>query len=368
MLEGGKISVRQLTILVMLVTIGDSILVLPSIPTFYAQQDAWISSFIGMTAGLLAVCMFCMVGQLHPHLTLIQSIQQILGKWVGAIVSLLFLAYFFLSATAHTREVGDFLNIEMIQETPLQASQILFISIVIMAARLGLEVIGRTAEFFTPLILIIFLILIMFLLPQIELERIEPLLENGIKPILMGSIPCLAFPFLELVTFLMILPYVTQTKKIRKGFLQGAMFGGIILIIIIAMSVFVLGADQTSRSIYPSYSLARKISLGRFLERVESSIALMWLLTISIKITLYFYAFILGLAQLFKLKEYRMLAFPAAMLLIVLSPLISPNITYYNVLIAKYWPYLDLTYGLLFPLLLIGVYYVRKISKKPTET
>lgn len=367
MLEGGKISIRQLTILVMLVTIGDSILVLPSIPTFYAQQDAWISSFIGMAAGLLAVYMLCMIGKLYPHLTLIQSIQQILGKWVGSIVSLLFLAYFFLSATAHTQEVGDFLNIEMMQETPIQALQILFISIVIMAARLGLEVIGRTAEIFTPLILIIFLILIMFLSPQIETERIQPLLENGFKPVLMGSIPCLALPFMELVIFLMILPYVNQAKKIRRGFLQGALFGGIVLIIIIVMSVLVLGADLTSRSIYPSYSLARRVSIGRFLERVESTIALLWLLTISIKITLYFYAFILGLAQLFKLKEYRMLALPAAMLLIAFSPLISPNITYYNLLITKYWPYFDLTFGLLFPLLLIGGYYVRKMSEKLTE-
>ncbi|MEK4066643.1 hypothetical protein NYE65_09000 [Peribacillus sp. FSL R5-0717] len=41
MLEKGKIGSRQLLILVILYTLGDSILVLPSVVAFEAEQDAW---------------------------------------------------------------------------------------------------------------------------------------------------------------------------------------------------------------------------------------------------------------------------------------------------------------------------------------
>ncbi|GGH36980.1 GerAB/ArcD/ProY family transporter [Paenibacillus segetis] len=368
MLEGGKISVRQLTILVMLVTLGDSILVLPSIATFDAKQDAWISILIGMVTGLSTVYLFYKVWKLNPHLTLIQSIQQILGKWFGTLVSLLFLVYFFLSATAHVREIGDFMTIEMMQQTPTQAIQIIFICIIIMAAQLGLEVIGRTAEIFTPLIFILFFILFFFLAPEYEFERIQPILEDGIKPILHGSISCLAFPFVELVVFLMVFPYVNTPSKIKQSLLQGALIGGIILTLLTFASILVLGAEQTARSIYPSYSLARRVTIDHFLDRVESTIALLWLLTMFFKISIYFYSFILGLAQLCKLKEHRMLAFPSAVLLIALSPVITPNIAYYNRLLSKYWIYFDLTYGLLFPLLLIAVYFCRKLNKVPAQT
>lgn len=80
MLEKGKISTRQLTILVMLLTIGDSILVIPPSTTHYAKQNAWISSLIGMVVGLLAIYMYSRVAKLYPKLTLIQVIQKVFGK------------------------------------------------------------------------------------------------------------------------------------------------------------------------------------------------------------------------------------------------------------------------------------------------
>jgi spore germination protein KB len=367
MLENVKISIRQFTVLVMLITIGDSILVLPSIAAFEAKQDVWISSLIGLAVGLLAVYIFSMVGKLYPHLTLVQSIQEIFGKWFGTFVSLMFLLYTFLSVVAHTRETGDFVTSVMMQETPTQAIQILFVCIVIMAVRLGLEVIGRTGEIFLPWIIFFFLILVILLSPQVEFEKLQPILEHGIKPVLHGSLSCIAFPFMELVVFLMIFPYVNQPQQIRKGFLQGALLGGIVLIVIITVSILVLGPDHTARSMYPTYSLARRVAIGRFFERVEAILALMWTLTVFMKVTFYFYIFNLGLAQLLKLKEYRMLTLPAGLLLIVLTPVISPSITYFNTVISKYWPYFDLTYGLLLPLLLLAVYFIRTKFKKSTN-
>ncbi|WP_438347376.1 GerAB/ArcD/ProY family transporter [Paenibacillus sp. FA6] len=366
--ENGKISIRQFTLLVMIITIGDSILVLPSITVFKAQQDAWISSFIGVAVGLFAVYIFSMVGKIYPHLTLVQSIQEILGKWIGTIISFSFLFYLFLSAASHLREIGDFITSEMMPATPISAILILFIAVVIMGGRLGLEVIGRTAELLFPVIILLFIILVIFLTPEAEIENLQPILENGIKPVLKGTISFIAFPFLELVVLLMIFPYVIKREQIKKGFLQGTLLGGVILIILIVISILVLGADETSRSLYPSYSLARRVSIDSFFERVEAMLALMWLLTIFIKITVYYLAFNIGLAQLLKLKDYRMLTLPTGFLLVVLSLIVSSNVTYFNNVIAEYWPFYDMTYGFLLPVILLGVYFIRKGFKSLIKT
>ncbi|WP_438347374.1 GerAB/ArcD/ProY family transporter [Paenibacillus sp. FA6] len=366
--EHGKISIRQFTILVIFVTIGDSILILPYISSSFAKQDTWISGIVGLLVGLLAVYIFSMLGNLYPKLTLIQSIQKILGKWFGTLIAALFLLYPLITVVAYTRELGDFITTEMMAETPTLAVQILFTCIVIFAVRLGLEVIARTGEIFLPCIILLFLLLVIFLSPQAKMENLLPILENGIKPILHGSLSFIAFPFLELFVFIMIFPYINQVKPIRRGFLQGALLGGIVLIILVVISILVLGADVTSRTIYPSYSLARRVSIGQFFERMEAMVALLWMLTIFMKTTFYFYVFTLGLAQLLKLKGYRMLTLPTGFLIIILSPIISPNITYYNKVLAEYWPYFVATCCLLLPLFLLAIHFIKNRFKQSNET
>ncbi|MHA0857163.1 GerAB/ArcD/ProY family transporter [Paenibacillus sp. CMAA1364] len=368
MFENRILSIRQFTILVLLSTVGDAILVLPTITATAAHRDAWISAVIGVTIGLLIVYIISAVGNLYPQLTLVQSTQKILGTWVGSLVATLVLLYFLLVSVAIFREIGDFIRIELLQGTPIQAIQILFGSVVIMAVRLGIEVIGRFGELFLPAIVITLFILFIAVVPQAQMINLQPILENGIHPVLLGSISFVSFPFMELVIMLMLVPNLSQTNKFRTGLFKGALMGGIILIILIFVSILVIGADAIVRGVYPSYYLAKRISIGHFFERIEVLLAFIWLLTTFIKLSLYFYAFNFGLAQLLNLKEYRMLTLPSGMLMLVLSAIIAPNIAYYNKVLANYWPYFDMTYGLLLPLILLAVHYIRKKFKKSTST
>lgn len=364
MLENGKISSRQFTILVMLFTIGDSILVLPGITAFEAKEDAWISGILGMAIGLCAVLLFTAVGKLYPRLTLIEYNKKILGSTLGTALSLLFLIYFLLGAAANVREIGDFMTTQSMPETPIQAIHILFLCIVVMGVRLGLEAFARAGEIFFPWFIMLFTLFVIFLLPQVHSENIQPVLAEGIKPIIRGSIASSSFSSVQLVVFLMILPYVNRPKEIMKSFMTGALLGGIVLILVITLTILVLGADAAANNMYPSYFLAKKIDIGKFLERVEAILSILWFITIFFKIIIFFYAFIMGLSQVLKLKEYKMLTLPSAMILMVFSLVIAPNITYYNNVIAKYWPFFDFTYSLFFPLLLITVYALRKQSLK----
>ncbi|TGV17849.1 spore gernimation protein, partial [Mesorhizobium sp. M00.F.Ca.ET.186.01.1.1] len=62
MLDNYKISPRQFMMLVTLVTIGDSVLVLPVISADLAKQDAWIAVMIGLVIGLGNVLLLIAVG------------------------------------------------------------------------------------------------------------------------------------------------------------------------------------------------------------------------------------------------------------------------------------------------------------------
>lgn len=64
------------------------------------------------------------------------------------------------------------------------AVHILFMGIVTVGVRLGIETIARCAEILFPWFVIPFLILVFSIFPQIHYENLQPLLEVGVKPII----------------------------------------------------------------------------------------------------------------------------------------------------------------------------------------
>lgn len=359
-MENAKISSRQFIILVASITIGDSFLVLPSIVAVEADKDAWIAFLVGFLAGLLIIGLFITVGKLFPRLTLVEYNEKILGSWPGRAVSLALLLYFFLSIAAHVREIGDFMTTEIMLETPIQAIHLFILIVLVICTRLGLETLARAGELFFPSILVLFSVLVIFLLPRIEFEFIQPVMEAGFKPVIRGSLTSAAFPFMELVGFHMILPAIHEEQRMGKSFMLGAVLGGIVLAIVITLTILVLGGDITARQVYPSYSLAKQVNIGRFLQRIEAVLAFLWIMTTFLKLTLNFYVLLKGTAQLFRLKNGNMISLPFGMLLFFSSILVAPNIAVYNEALAKYWPFYDFTFAVLLPLLLLAVYAVRK--------
>ncbi|WP_051541187.1 GerAB/ArcD/ProY family transporter [Caldalkalibacillus mannanilyticus] len=302
MIENGKISPNQFTLLVTLSMIGSPILLLPSMLAIEAKQDAWITAILGVGMGLLVICLYNMVGRRMKNTTFIQYHQAVLGKWMGSLVSLLYLAYFFLISALDLRDIGEFMITHTLGETPIEAILILFTAIVVMGARLGMEVLARTAQIFFPWVLLMFSILVIFVLPEVSLDRAKPILDEGMLPVFRGAYQFVGFPFFEMVVFLMIFPYVNKAKQAGKAFLKGGLIGGTFLIIVTSLSILVLGEDISARSIFPSYLLAKRISIGDFIERIEAVVAGIWMITIFLKLTVLFYATALGLGQLCRLR------------------------------------------------------------------
>lgn len=360
MLEKGKISKYQFFVLVILFVFGPAILFQASLLSVAAKQDAWISAVFGVGVGVVLVWLYTIIGSRFPEKNLFEYSELILGKWLGKIVSLLFFFFFFNLAGHILRNIGDFVTNQIMPDTPIQSIMIIFLSIVIMGTRLGLEPIARIGEILFPWVILFFIIILVALPPQFEAAKIKPIFEEGIKPILKGSTSVIAFPYLESVILLMLYPCVKNTKGAKNVFLAGALLGGLVLIIITVYSILVLGPDFTARHFYPTYALAKQINIANFFQRVEAIVAGMWFISIYFKLTICFYASSLGLAQILNLKEYKPLTLPLGMILIVLSIIVSPNLIEFQTFLSKYsFPY-DLTFGLFLPVLILIISIIRK--------
>lgn len=357
------INLRQFTVLVLLMTVGDSLLVLPAIPSYEAKHDAWISALLGLAFGLPILWLIGAASRRFQGLSLIEYCHTRFGGTFGTVLGLLFLIYPLTCSAVQIREIGDFMITHILPETPIQAIHLLFIAAILFGAAQGLEPIARTAEILFPWFLLLFTTFVLFLFPQIDFKNIQPVMGEGIKPVLRGAIAATAFPYAELVILLIIAPYVNNREKAGKSLLVGGLIGGLLLLIIVSLCILVLGHYVSGSQLYPAYTLAKKISVGMFLERLEAIMAILWFISAYFKITIYVYALHLGIAQTLKLNGYKPLLLPGGMLLVSLSIAIAPNIVHFQTLISLYWPYLDFLYAILFPLLVIVAHALRKTEK-----
>lgn len=365
----GQISSRQFMMMVILATVGDSILIAPSIATSAAKQDVWISMCISLAVGLAMVGLMAILADKFPRQSPIEYARSLFGTKLGSVIGLLLLIYFGYEIISFMVEIGGVLTTQIMPETPVAAVELLFMAVIVLAVRLGLETTARTGELLFPWFVLLFSFLIIFLLPNIKSDNLLPILAKGWKPIVEGSMALISYPFAELLCFLMIAPSVAQQGSLMKPLLTGTFIGGVMLLIIMLMSILVLGPALVEMKIFSTYNLAQKISIGDFLERLEAILAFIWFVTIFFKTALYFYAINLGAAQWLKLKNYRVLTLPFAMILLALSRASVPNSVYYNDVIVRFWPFLDLTFGLLLPLAMLGVYALRRrrLSARPVD-
>lgn len=368
MMQNVKINSNQFLVLVIFFTIGTSILIVPSALAAEAKQDAWIAAIIGTGIGLLVIWLFTTIALWFPQLTYIQINEKLFGKWVGKAVSLLFVFMSFLYTSILLFHSGTFLNTNMMPNTPMVALNILMAGIVVMGVRLGLETIARSAEILIVVFFVLFLGLAVSISPEIKFENIQPVFEVGTKTILQSSLFLVVTSSVNAVVLLMIFPaLINKTKQAKKSFLIGNLIGGFVIIIITFLSVSVLGAEDTARQMYPSYELTKRINIGDFVQRIDALMASLWFISLYYKAALYFYASVLGMAQILNLKDYRPLTIPLGMIAVVLSLVIYPNVVYQQNVEKTTELFFSLTIGLFFPLLLVVIYAIRKkqLKKEP---
>jgi spore germination protein KB len=358
-----RISSKQFTVLVFLYTIGTTILVIPSGLAATAKQDAWLGGVAGILLNIGVVFLFIKIWEMYPEQSFVGICEKLLGKYVGRLLTVLFIFYSFIGSTTVLYYVGDFMRTNILVETPILFLHAFFAIVMVMAIRLGIEVIARTAEIFLPWFLFLGGMFILIVIPDINFDWMLPILETGFKPILHNAISIAGTASLPFLSFFMIFPKIKNIKEAKKGFYFATITGGLFICVITFLCITVLGPELTARNMYPTYILAKKINIGNFLQRIEVIIAITWMVSTYFKLTIYFYGLTVSVAELFKLQDYRILCYPLGIIVIVVSFFIYPNATYMMEWDSTIFiPYIY-SIGLLIPLLLLIVGLVRKRAR-----
>ncbi|WP_342430820.1 GerAB/ArcD/ProY family transporter [Neobacillus sp. FSL H8-0543] len=360
-----KINAYQLFVLVVLFEMGSAILVGLGMN---AKQDAWIGILMGMAGGVLLFLVYYRLFRFYPDLPLTGYAQKILGKWMGRVLSFIYIIYFIYCAARVLRDFGELLTATIYTETPLFIINSLMILTIIYGVQKGFEVIARTGEIFFIIVYLLAIagILLITFSGLVHLEYLRPVLENGWKPIIklvLGQ--TLTFPFGEMLVFTMFLPLINEPRKVKRVCLFGIILSGINIAFTSAINVATLGGELFSRSPYPLLATISKIELADFIERLDVTFMLYLVIGCFFKITLYYYAAVAGATDIFGIKDHRKIGFPIGLMILFASITIAANYTEHIreglevVTIYLHWPL-----QIFIPCLLLVIAFFRNKKKE----
>ncbi|WP_210610994.1 GerAB/ArcD/ProY family transporter [Priestia flexa] len=325
-MEKAKISAVQLFVLMVLFQMGSALLVPLAMG---AKQDAWLVILMGMIVSFVLFLAYHKIYWYYPNLLPTEYMQEIFGKLIGTVVAFLYIVYFMYDAARVLRDFGEMLLTFAYPDTPLFIANALLILVIIYMVYNGIEVIARSGEllFIFMYILAVTGFILIVTSGLIDTTNWKPVLEEGLSPLLkVVFTETLYFPFAEAIVFTMILPYLNNPRHAKRTLLGATALSGINLAITMLINIGVLGVDLTARSQFPLLTTVQTIQVANFLERLDVFFMIAMVTGIFLKVSILFYAAVIGASSLFNVQSPSRLAYPFGIIILFTSIMIASNV------------------------------------------
>jgi spore germination protein KB len=325
MMERAKIDARQLLVLIILFEHGSAIVIPLGIG---AKQDVWLAILLGLTFGLLLFFIYYRLYRYYPNAPLTTYVQDITGPWIGKVLAFAYIVYFLYIASRVLRDFGEMLLTFAYPETPLFILNAIMILTVMYGVYKGIEVIARTGGLFLTVLYLLAVsgFILVISAGLVDLHRLQPVLEEGWQRVWkVVFTETLYVPFGEMIVFTMLFPYMNNPEKMKQAAITGMVLSGLNLAMIMTINVTVLGADVVARSTFPLLDTIRRIQVANFLERLDVLFMIALIIGGFFKISVFFYAAVIGTANLFRIQNYQRLVYPFGLMVLLLSIAIASN-------------------------------------------
>ncbi|ULL14087.1 hypothetical protein DVH26_06295 [Paenibacillus sp. H1-7] len=361
-----QISATQLTFVIILFEIG-------STPLFFfgskVGQDAWLAMLMGAVIGLLLLCLFLWIQSKEPERDLIQILNVYFGRFIGSIFGASYFVYFGYESMRNVRDFGELISVTILSQTPIVVIMLIVILIAAYGVYQGVEVFFRIAEILLPVILVSYgiLFLLLFLGDLVHFERLGPVMENGLLPILKASFPdIVSFPFGQMIVFLMFWQMVREKKVVVKTSVLAYVLVAIFLVFVNILNLVILGPTLAGMAALPLLQASQLISVADVFERVDVFVTLLIYVGLFIKMSAFYYCAVQALSHLTG-KRYKLWVLPTGAVIFAVA-LLEPNYTYHISLglttSLKVFPIFQIA----IPLLLSAVMLIRISLKRNTKS
>lgn len=325
-----------------------------------AKESFWIPIILALFMEFLIVLIFIRFNYIFPNKDLFDIIEICFGKYIGKVIMVSFIYFLLEDTLLIVINFGMIISITTLTETPEMIIRISIMILCSLAIKKGIEVMGRWAEYIFIIFIISILISILLSIPNMNIDKILPILDIDLKSVLKGTFKTFTFPFGEIIAFTMAFSGFKTKKSSSRIYIIGLLIGGIILLITSFTNILVLGINMSSNYYYPAYATFTKIHIGNFIQRIEVLLAVIFVLGSFVKISVCFLATIRGIAKIFKFNDYRFLITPIALIILNISHFYTEGIMEFWKYIDEIWSYYALLFEMIFPIIFIIIAEIKK--------
>ncbi|ADK14710.1 spore gernimation protein [Clostridium autoethanogenum] len=357
-IEKGIISNTQLTFLIIGLLQSASITV--AFVSGITKSNTWISLLTSFIIISFMMLVYTSLNKRYPDKNLIEINTIVYGRYLGKIISILYIFFFWFLIPSNVRGISDIYSTYLFPQTDLTIFVVVIILTCMYTIKKGIEVIARIGSILTILIIIVTVIITVLILNDMHLSNFLPLFQINFKKFIQGTNIMVSIPFGELITFLMIFPYVNDKGKVKRFSFWGLIIGTIQFLIIILRNTAVLG-NIGYIHVLPSYQVARLINIGEVITRMEILFGVMLLFNVFLKICIFYYATVLSIAQFFKLQSYNSLVIPLGIISIIFSITMYSSPAEESNFASTYSIY-AIIFVILFPSISLIIAWIRNLS------
>lgn len=250
-----------------------------------AGRDSYLSAVFCLVLVIPLYYVYYTPFKVYKNKDFFEIIDLLYGKIFGNIINIISALAVFLVATVSFSRFTLFIKTVALHNTSIYIIGIFMAFTCFFATFNGFEVLARFCEIMIVAIILCLLAFVIVSFALFKTENLQPLLENGIKPVISGMYSLTATPFMEGFALIMLVSQSRKRNDMQKYVLLAAIASALTMSIIFLRNLLILGYPAIESLYYPSYLAMSLVNLGEFFERQEVAVSIIFLVADIVKIS-----------------------------------------------------------------------------------
>ncbi len=301
-----QITVIQATAVLVSTIIGVGVLPLPLFAVRGMDTGAPLLTLAAILFTSLGLWLITKLGMRFPNQTIIQYSEDIIGKYLAWIGSVVIIGFMTLVTSLAAREFGEVVVTAILKRTPLEVTVIVMLLLAVLATRNDITTFAYIHHFYLPIIVFPALLIVIFSLKNAEVLNLQPIWGNEHSGMLRGFFTVSAL-FQGFFVLTMVIPAMRRPDQAMKASFWGMFIAGGLYLLIVIAAVGAFGAEEIKLLLWPTLELAKTTSLpANILERLDAAFLAVWVIAVFSTLLSSYYLTVHSMSKLFRLRDHKL--------------------------------------------------------------
>jgi len=336
MIHARTLTRLQLFWIMLTFTIGQAIFLTIAPAIAIAGNDAWLSQLLNavISAGLALIT--ADTARRCRRRTLIEYAQDVLGPVLGRVAGGAYVLLWLADASIIVRQTADFMTAVEFRQTPhwVFMGSLALLVIGLLHKRIFASL-GSMALLIGPGVLLLLLATLAISATNSHWQRLAPIAGlHGIRSIAEGALPVVMNTGQSVVAG-MLIPFARQSRHATAAIVLGVAVACLTLACITTQVVAVFGPNLPPMLWNPLFDLTRFIDMRTFVENMESSVLVFWLVTSFFRLAVFLGVAVFAITQLIPRCSLQTTLWTGGLVVTVLA-FVPGNIQYSSELYQRF--------------------------------